>query len=291
MWDAIARDISDATGVAFHPRSRTVVAGGCINAGYHLRDGDRGYFVKTNAAAAHVMFVAEAAALGEIAATDTVRVPTPIAAGHDAQAAWLVLEYIELHSLSTRSARALGEQLARMHRHTAAEFGWARDNAIGSTPQCNERVRDWVEFWRERRLRPQFALARERGYGGCLQKRGERLMTELVRLFDGYAPQSSLLHGDLWSGNAAADARGAPVVFDPAIYYGDREADLAMTELFGGFPREFYAAYQASWPLDSGYAARKPLYNLYHVLNHLNLFGGSYLKQAESMTARLLAQI
>ena len=137
----------------------------------------------------------------------------------------------------------------------------------------------------------QLKLAADKGYGGKLQASGERLCSDMAVLFDNYLPQPSLLHGDLWAGNVAVDKQGCPVIFDPACYYGDREADLAMTELFGGFSRDFYAAYQAVWPLDHGYTARKTFYDLYHILNHLNLFGGSYLRQAESMMAMLLAEI
>ncbi|HLF24376.1 MAG TPA: fructosamine kinase family protein, partial [Burkholderiales bacterium] len=132
-------------------------------------------------------------------------------------------------------------------------------------------------------------LAKRNGYAGKLQDAGEKLLARVAQFFAGYAPASSLLHGDLWSGNAAQDGAGAPVLFDPAVYYGDREADIAMTELFGGFSSSFYAAYRSTFPLDSGYTVRKNLYNLYHVLNHLNLFGGGYLRQAERMIDALLA--
>lgn len=291
MWTDIARDISAATGDRFTVRTRRKLSGGCINAGHAVSDGRRTYFVKTNAARAHAMFGAEAAALTAIAGTRTVRVPCTICHGRNAAAAWLVLEHVELHPLSKTGARVLGEQLAALHRCTAPQYGWDRDNAIGSTPQANAWCGDWVEFWRERRLRPQYALAVQNGYGGALQRDGSRLMERLDRFFPGSMPPASLLHGDLWSGNAACDASGAPIVFDPASYYGDREADVAMTEVFGGYPSEFYAAYRASYPLDPGYRERSTLYNLYHVLNHLNLFGGRYLEQAETMTARLLALV
>ncbi len=170
-------------------------------------------------------------------------------------------------------------------------FGWGRENTIGSTPQINTPSDDWIEFWRERRLGKQLELAAHSGYCGRLQRQGERLLGKFAGLFAGYRPLPSLLHGDLWSGNYAADAEGNPVIYDPAPYYGDREADLAMTELFGGFGRAFYNAYQQAWPLDDGYRTRKTLYNLYHILNHLNLFGGGYLGQAESMIDSLLAEI
>jgi fructosamine-3-kinase len=291
VWVDIARDISAATGEPYAVRAHRRVSGGCVNMGYRVSDGQRDFFVKTNSAAARAMFAAEAAALAAIAATRTVRVPQPVCEGGNETASWLVLEYMELQSLSASSASALGEQLAALHAQSATGYGWDRDGTIGSTPQANAWCADWVEFWRERRLRPQYAFAAGNGHYGHLQRDGERLMERVSDLLSGHAPRASLLHGDLWSGNAASDASGSPLVFDPASYYGDREADIAMTELFGGYPVNFYAAYRASYPLDDGYRERSTLYNLYHVLNHLNLFGRAYLLQAKRMTTELVARI
>ncbi len=184
--------------------------------------------------------------------------------------------------------RRLGEQLAALHRCEAKRFGFASDNFIGTTPQPNSWTEDWVTFWREHRLGFQLRLADQNGYGGQLQRFGEKLMEALPAFFAGYTPQPSLLHGDLWSGNHAFLADGTPTIFDPAAYYGDRECDLAMTELFGGYPADFHAAYRAAYPLDAGYVTRRELYNLYHILNHANLFGGDYARQAEQMMQRLL---
>jgi fructosamine-3-kinase len=177
-----------------------------------------------------------------------------------------------------------------MHRATKQRFGWDRDNTIGSTPQHNAEHADWVTFWSEQRLGFQLDLAARNGYRGRLQKRGDLLRQQLGALLE-HSPVASLLHGDLWGGNIAYAADGQPVIFDPACYYGDREADLAMTELFGGFGGTFRAAYEEAWPLSPGYPVRKQLYNLYHIVNHLNLFGGGYLSQAESMIDRLLAEL
>ncbi len=158
----------------------------------------------------------------------------------------------------------------------ASQFGWKRDNTIGSTPQRNGTSSDWVEFFRERRLRTQLDLALRNGFAGRLQERGNVLLDLMGAYFSSYRPVPSLLHGDLWGGNWGVDAAGVPLIFDPAVYYGDREADLAMTRLFGGFGNAFYTAYHSNWPLDQAAGSRRGLYNLYHVLNHANLFGGAY---------------
>jgi fructosamine-3-kinase len=177
-----------------------------------------------------------------------------------------------------------------MHRCESGRFGWHRDNTIGSTPQINDPSDDWITFYRDHRLGFQYQLAADHGYGELMPS-GQQLMDCLDQFFADYKPRASLLHGDLWSGNYAIDQNGQPVIFDPAVYYGDREADLAMTELFGGFSARFYAAYNDAYPLDAGYKVRKNLYNLYHILNHLNLFGGGYLGQAERMTRQLLSEV
>jgi len=292
-WNSVADSIERATSGPFELEHASAVGGGCINRGHHIRGGKREFFVKFNSTARAAMFEAEADGLAEIAATHTVRVPMPLCFGRSEQHAWLVMEWLPLASdrLSTESAARLGEELAAMHAVHAERFGWMRDNTIGSTPQSNRQAQNWIDFWREHRLRPQLELAQTNGHRARLQIAGERLLERLPALFSGHDPRPSLLHGDLWGGNAAAIADGTPVIFDPAVYYGDREADLAMTELFGGFPASFYSAYRAASPLSAGYAVRRELYNLYHVLNHLNLFGGAYLRQSEAMIDGLLAQL
>jgi fructosamine-3-kinase len=173
----------------------------------------------------------------------------------------------------------MARMLAALHRNTRAQHGWASDNWIGLAPQKNGWRDDWVSFYRDCRLLPQLERA------GLVNE--ARPVLERLEEFFSEPPKASLLHGDLWSGNAGFTPDG-PVIFDPAVYYGDREADLAMTELFGGFPREFYAAYEGESPLDEGYSLRKHLYNLYHLLNHLNLFGGGYLAQVKETLSLLL---
>lgn len=284
LWNSIADQISAATGNPFRHRQTRSTGGGCINES-HLLEGEDGrrYFVKLNSAALGEMFAAEADGLHEIAASGTIRVPHVICHGISASQSYLVLEHIEFGRGNAQSHARLGRDLARMHRHTAQRFGWWRDNTIGATPQPNAHCDDWIEFWREQRLGHQLRLAEANGYGG-------QLLDELERFFTDHRPQSSLLHGDLWSGNYAIAADGTPVIFDPAVYYGDRETDIAMTELFGGFPAEFYRAYEEEYPLAAGYERRKKLYNLYHILNHLNLFGGGYLRQSMAMMDQLLRQ-
>lgn len=292
LLQAIGEAIGEATGTPFAVRAESQAGGGCIHEARVLGDGGRRYFVKLNQAAAGPMFEAEADGLRALAACRSLRVPQVIALGTAEDRAFLVLEYLSLQPLRERArAQAAGRALAELHRLTGEAFGWSRPNFIGANPQHNQPHGNWPYFFAERRLRPQFAWAAAKGYRGRLAADGERLMENIGSLFLEHRPAPSLLHGDLWHGNAALDDTGRLVLYDPAAYHGDREADLAMSELFGGFPEAFYAAYREAWPLDEGYEQRKTLYNLYHVLNHLNLFGGSYLRQAERMAAGLVAEI
>ncbi|MEC4747614.1 fructosamine kinase family protein [Methylomicrobium sp. Wu6] len=290
-WQAIAERINLATDQDFHFAAARPLGGGDINSAYRLQGRDRSYFVKLNRRELADMFTAEFDGLQEISSIGVVRAPAPIVHGESGTQAFLVLEYLEFGRSDQQSQRLLGRQLAELHRHKQPYFGWRRNNTIGSTLQVNTRSKDWIEFWRERRLGFQLQLAGHNGCSSRLQSQGERLCGALDGLFDGYRPEPSLLHGDLWAGNSAADRQGQPVIFDPACYYGDREADIAMTELFGGYDKDFYQAYDEIWPLDAGYPVRKTLYNLYHILNHLNLFGGGYQRQAENMTMQLLAEL
>ncbi len=290
LQDAIARAITRATGEIFRPEDRRGVSGGDINTAEMLEGGGRRYFVKRNDAARLVMFEAESEGLAEITNSKSVRVPQPICLGtHDSQA-FLVLEYLDIGPSAGKTEELLGRQLAAMHRNTTTEFGWRRDNTIGFTPQINTAEQNWVTFYREHRLRFQLELAARNNPGGNLLRRGEQLLEKLPAFFANYQPLPSLLHGDLWGGNHAVLRNGTPVIFDPAVYYGDRETDIAMTGLFGGYGTSFYAAYNEAWPLDAGYRVRKNLYNLYHVLNHFNLFGGGYAGQGGRMIDQLLSE-
>jgi protein-ribulosamine 3-kinase len=286
-WDLIAEHIGAATGESFQVRHQRLVGGGCINRAAVVEDDGRAFFVKLNAPERLDMFEAESEGLAALAAARAIRVPEPICVGVAGNESFLVMERLDLGG--RLDGERAGRQLAELHRATAEHFGWRRDNTIGSTPQLNRPHHDWVDFWRDCRLGPQLKLAAANGYRGRLQSAGEHLLSKLDALI-GHEPPPSLLHGDLWGGNIGATPDGEPVIFDPAVYHGDREADLAMTELFGGFGSRFQAAYREAWPLDSAYATRRILYNLYHVLNHLNLFGGGYLNQSQSMIERLLAE-
>ncbi len=289
--DSIVEHIESTINLSLQPYQLSSIGGGCINSAYQLKAEQRSYFIKVNQPSLSLMFEAEALGLQEIAATKSVRVPEVICQGSNQQHSYLVLEYISLRGLRSDGNIALGEQLAHMHKVKQPFFGWQKDNTIGSTPQINDQKHDWLVFWRDERLGQQLKFAANNGYTGRLQSLGEKLLDGLDKLLENHQPQPSLLHGDLWGGNAAADDLGNPVIFDPACYYGDRETDLAMTELFGGFGRDFFTAYNAVYPVDSGYSTRKSLYNLYHILNHLNLFGGGYMGQAESMIDQLLSEI
>jgi fructosamine-3-kinase len=252
-----------------------------------------GPFVKTGEAADLPRFAAEAAGLAALRAAGAIRVPEVYACGLTDGRARLAIEFLDLRGLDRNSGALLGRQLADLHRHVGERFGFAEDNWIGGSPQQNgwHNGRDWPRFFAEHRMRPQLQWARAKGMDKALVDQGESLAGRLAAFFVDYHPTPSLLHGDLWGGNASALPDGTPVIFDPAVYYGDRETDVAMSELFGGFPESFYAAYRAAWPLDPGYETRKTLYNLYHVLNHYNLFGAGYLNQARRMIARLLAEL
>jgi fructosamine-3-kinase len=295
LAQALSGAISEATGEAFEVLAMRPVSGGCIHTALEVSGksprGEERYFAKTNDAGHAAMFEAEAGGLAALAAANALAVPRALAHGHDEERSWLVLEWLELAPLGNAAAAALGSALATQHRAARPRFGWERDNFIGASPQANGWSDDWPAFWRDKRLHAQLRFAARNRLPSRMIDRGERLAADCEAFFRGHAVSASLLHGDLWGGNAAALADATPVVFDPAVYVGDREADVAMTELFGGFPADFLAAYRAEWPLDSGYTVRRELYNLYHVLNHANLFAGNHVRQAEQAIGKLLAEI
>ena len=264
------------------------IPGGDTNQAYRLELGRYRFFVKFNRAALLPMFEAEKAGLDAIRQSRTLRVPEVFLTGHKDDHAFIVMEFMEFDGQPDAGRFALA--LAAMHNCFNEQFGFHGDNTIGSTVQVNTFNDDWIDFWRRHRLGFQLDLALQNGLDGRLIDAGHRLCDQLGTFFATYQPRPSLLHGDLWSGNQAADAQGNPVVYDPACYFGDHEADLAMMELFGHPGERFFAGYAEHFPLDTGYAVRRELYNLYHVLNHANLFGGGYGAQARRMIEILLVQ-
>ena len=292
-WQDVAKKLGETLDKPLQLTNKNALSGGCINQSWKVHDTQgQNWFVKTNKPSLLPMFEAEAAGVEEIRATSTIRAPQAYCFGSTAKFSYLVLEYIPLNS--TINQTQTGAQLAALHQHHSKQnspFGWHINNTIGSTPQSNRSHDNWKSFYKEERLLFQLNLAKSKGYPAKAYESGLLLAEKLSAFFSNYQPKASLLHGDLWGGNCASDDAGNPVIFDPASYYGDRETDLAMTELFGGFNQQFYDAYNDYYPVDSGYKTRKTLYNLYHILNHYNLFGGGYASQAESMTQKCLSQV
>lgn len=281
---ATALDVSE-----LEIRSSRSCSGGCIHHAHlvELNDGQR-YFVKSSAKAA-AMFEQEAAGLEALSRAAALRVPAVVTSGQlDEQHDCLVLEALESAAPMADFWERFGRGLASLHHTaTATHYGWSNDNFLGSNLQRNAQADNWIEFFAERRLGYQLRLARQQGLGSReLFKLTERLITRLANWLDAPQDPPSLLHGDLWSGNYLADERGAPAVFDPAVYYGRREAELAMPLLFGGFPPTFFSAYDEAWPLEAGWRERVEIYKLYHLLNHLNLFGSGYLDSCLEIARR-----
>lgn len=288
-WERIQQAIAQTINLDLSIQRLTSVGGGSINQSYCVQTDQDKYFVKLNSAQRLAMFETEAMGLQELKDDSPIQIPDVICYGTADHQSYLALEWIDLRSSNTQSDRLLGEQLAQLHAIEKPYFGWGVDNFIGSTPQPNDQSASWIEFLTEQRLGYQLQLAAKHGAGRRLIQKGDQLLEQIALFFSDYQPQPALLHGDLWGGNYSMDGSGLPVIFDPACYYGDREADIAMTELFGGFGPGFFDAYQATLRLDDGYRIRKKLYLLYHVLNHFNLFGGGYESQAESLVSDLLS--
>ena len=261
------------------------VAGGCINNGISLRTtSGKSFFLKTNYNAPANMFTREAEGLEALRVDDGPVVPKPFIHG----AEFILMEELAPAQRKRDYWQEFGRQLAALHNYTNPRFGFFNDNYIGSTPQPNAWAEDGYQFFAEQRLLFQAHLANERG----LLSRSDVRKTETLalRLPEIVPEQSaSLIHGDLWSGNAISDANGDPAIIDPATHFGWAEAELAMTALFGSFPREFYSAYCEGHPLEKGYEDRYAVYNLYHLLNHLNLFGRGYLGQVQSILRRYVS--
>ncbi|WP_420129895.1 fructosamine kinase family protein [Longimicrobium sp.] len=274
-------------------RGAAPVSGGCINHGMRVELAAGPVFVKHNADAPPGMFAAEARGLDALrAAADGLVVPRPIAwaEAEEGAPAWIALEWLEPSRRTPDFAERLGRGLAALHRAGHADgWGWMEDNFMAGLPQANGVAACWAEFWRARRLEPQLELARRGGRMPGRAAEWDRLMDRLPELLaPAEADGPSLLHGDLWGGNVLASPDG-PALIDPAVYRGHREADLAMTELFGGFGDGFRAAYREAWPLQPGYPVRRAVYQLWYLLIHVNLFGGGYGAQAAAVLRQALA--
>lgn len=289
-WLKIIEHINLADNSDENYHSFTPIGGGCINSAYQLTtQTNKHYFIKLNHSRLLDMFAAEFDALNELMKCKSIHTPRPICYAGLNEQSFIAMEYMFLQNRGDDFQ--FGQNLAKMHKISQIQFGWKRSNSIGSTAQSNTPCDNWVEFWKTQRLMPQFELLYRKGYQGLLKKQADYLLSGLDDFFQGHQPIASLLHGDLWGGNYAFDRNANGVIFDPALYYGDREAEIAMTELFGGFSSDFYKGYQEEFSLADTdvrfYKKRKPMYNLYHILNHANLFAGSYLNQALSMMEHL----
>jgi fructosamine-3-kinase len=281
--------ISKKSRQPFRLTSKSSLSGGCINQCSQLEGhNSSSFFLKQNRKSFLPFFEAEALALEEIKNTDSVRVPEVITFGVTDDSAFLVLEFIHEGMSNHKGQKELGIHLANLHKIKKPYYGWNRDNCIGATPQPNPSTQDWVSFYRDSRLLHQFDLAHKKS---VIFDGEETLINNLEFFFHDYSPHPSLLHGDLWGGNTGYTQEGAPFIFDPASYYGDRETDLAFTYMFGGFNSSFYQGYEETFPLHSGFSIRKILYNLYHELNHFNLFGGGYADSAQSSINQLIPKL
>ena len=276
----LEQKIADKTGSEI--ASIKSVAGGSISDAYKLSmKSGKDYFIKLNYVVSNDMFLKETNGLNELRKPAVIKVPTVILSENS----FILMEYIESGVKSKSFFKNFGRKFAELHKFKGKYFGFMEDNYIGSNVQRNipgdDEKEDWVNFFFTKRLLAQYTLAEKNDYvtneltDGILE-----LERHIYRILDGSEEPPSLLHGDLWAGNFMVDETGSPVLIDPAVYYGHREADLAMTKLFGGFKPEFYSAYNEVYPLPDGYEYREDIYKLYHILNHLNLFGKSYYNQA-----------
>jgi fructosamine-3-kinase len=259
------------------PSQMAAVNGGGINQALHWQTGSASFFVKWNDTLGAEVFLREAEGLERLAAAGGVDVARVKTYGEAEGVGFLVLHWFDAVRPAAAGWAELGKGLARLHRVSADAYGLAEDNFIGSLPQSNRWDGDWASFWREHRVWPLLRRAAERKLiSAALAGQLERLAENAEHFVTGCRRAPSLLHGDLWSGNVSFTNPASPILYDPAVYFGDREVELAFTELFGGFPPLFYEAYQQEFPLEAGYARRRPYWQLYPLLVHVNLFGGAY---------------
>ena len=287
MWQAISQQLSDTLLFDYQITEKVRLSGGDISESYMINDGEQRYFVKINDREFLSKFEVEAESLHLLRETSTLFVPEVVLVGKTKNASFLILNYLPTKPLEDGpNSFKFGQQLAHLHQWgEQKEFGFDTDNYLGSTLQPNKWHKKWCVFFAEQRIGWQLQLLKEKGV--TLVDIDDFIDVVKQRLAY-HAPKPSLLHGDLWNGNAALTAFG-PICYDPACYWGDRECDIAMTELFDGFQPEFYQGYESVMPLSSSYEERKDIYNLYHVLNHCNLFGGHYLEQAQLVINKIIS--
>ncbi|MCP4195939.1 MAG: fructosamine kinase family protein [Proteobacteria bacterium] len=269
--------------------SRISISGGCINQAWKLElSNGQAVFMKENSARFENMFHAEAIGLKALRVAGGPRVPVPISVHGNSDSQFILMSYIAEGPRGKNYWEKFGRSFATLHRHHGKSFGFSENNYIGSTPQVNTTSIHWPEFFGTYRLGYQIGLAAKQGLADAtLVLKTENLISKLVELLPN-DPRPSILHGDLWGGNVMTGKDGTAVIIDPATYWGHFEADLAMTELFGSFPANFYRAYNELLPISPEYGEIKEIYNLYHVLNHLNMFGSSYTSQATAIVNRFL---
>ena len=287
MWQAISTQLSETLMFSFEIIEKTKLQGGEVNDCYMISDGEQRYFVKTNKRDFLSKFEVEAENIRIMRESNTVFVPELIMTGKTKENAFIVLNYLPVKPLdNAANSFKFGQQLAKLHQWgEQKEYGFDQDNYLGATLQPNKWDKKWNRFFAEQRIGWQLQLMQEKGINLVDINDFTHLISDKLA---GHQPKPSLLHGDLWHGNAASSVFG-PICYDSACYWGDRECDLAMTELFEGFQPEFYQGYESVFPLEPGYHDRKEIYNLYHLLNHYNLFGGHYLAESERAINKVLS--
>jgi fructosamine-3-kinase len=288
MWHAIERHISTSIGTEFKIKETIRISGGDISESYMVSDDEQRFFVKINSKGFLSHFIAEADNLSHLAQTSSVKTPSVIDFGKSKTSAFLILDYLPTRPLQlAEPSHQFGQHLAYLHNWgEQKEFGFDNDNYIGATPQSNRWQKKWSNFFSDQRIGCQLELLKEKGieFGDT-----DEIVGVVKEVLSHHNPKPSLLHGNLWHGNCADTPQG-PVCYDSAVYWGDSECDLAMTELFGRFPDAFYKGYNSIKIIDPGYKHRKEIYNLYHILNHCNQFGGHYLGDAQLRIEKLLQQ-
>ncbi|NQZ28185.1 MAG: fructosamine kinase family protein [Colwellia sp.] len=302
MWHSIEQAISIETGKPFYiSTTQEISLGGTkasaftslldnkappLNLTFKVSDGQRCYFIKINNKDYLENYQAEAYSLKQLNTLANIASPKVTTLGTSLDKSFLVLDYIDFSKAKPILWYQLGQQLAQMHYETRhGQFGWQHDNYIGSTIQPNQWSSNWTTFFADQRIAWQLQLLSERSIVlGNIEHIAQVCHDALLH----HQVTPCLVHGDLWQGNTGFSGEQA-MIFDPACYYGDREVDIAMTELFGHFPDDFYHGYQAEYPLDEGYGQRKLVYNFYHILNHANIFGGIYIDQAKAALSRIMS--